>query len=179
METMTQQELFPVENLEQRPVAKVELLQEAEVDLFQVAEVELHYKSNVKPSKRPQIKSSKDGYHILLSKWDLEKIELVEQFKVLFLNQANRVLGIYEVSSGGITGTVADPRLIFAAALKAAACSIVLSHSHPSGNLRPSRADENITTKIKQAGILLDITVYDHIILSSEGYFSFADQGLL
>ncbi len=103
---------------------------------------------------------------------------MVEQFKVLFLNQANKVLGIYEVSTGGITGTVADPRVIFAAALKANCCAIIISHNHPSGNLKPSRQDEELTQKIKQGGQLLDIKLLDHIILTAEEYFSFGDEGL-
>lgn len=89
------------------------------------------------------------------------------------------MLGIYEVSSGGITGTVADPKLIFVAALKASACGIIISHNHPSGNLKPSRPDEDLTAKIKQAGKFLDIQVLDHVIVTSEGYYSFADEGVL
>ena len=147
--------------------------------LNQVAEVELIYKTKVKASERPFIKTSKDGYDLLLKTWDENKIDFVEQFKVLFLNRANRVLGIYEVSSGGITGTVADPRLIFVAALRANACSIMISHNHPSGNLKPSLPDEQLTQKIKQAGMFLDITLLDHIIVTTEGYYSFADEGLL
>ncbi len=147
--------------------------------LTQIAEVELIYKTKVKASERPYIKTSKDGYDLLLQAWDENKIDFVEQFKVLFLNRANRVLGIYEVSSGGISGTVADPRLIFAAALKANTCNIVISHNHPSGNLKPSQSDEQLTQKIKQAGMFLDINLLDHIIVTSEGYFSFADEGLL
>lgn len=143
------------------------------------SEIELIYKTKVKASERPIIKDSEDAYEILLKVWDKGKIDLQEEFKVLFLNRANRVLGLYKVSSGGITGTVADPRLIFTAALKANAVSLVLSHNHPSGNLRPSRADEDLTSKIKQAGSFLDIKVVDHIIISSEGYLSFADEGLL
>ncbi|MBY0482605.1 MAG: JAB domain-containing protein, partial [Chitinophagaceae bacterium] len=103
----------------------------------------------------------------------------VEQFKVLYLNRGNKVLAIIEISSGGISGTVADPRLIFAAALKLNASSLILCHNHPSGNLSPSEADKILTEKISRAGKLLDVQVIDHIILSSEGYFSFIDQGLL
>jgi DNA repair protein RadC len=89
------------------------------------------------------------------------------------------VLGIYEVSTGGITGTVADPRLIFAAALKANACAMIISHNHPSGNLKPSRQDEELTAKLKQAGQFLDIKVLDHLIITTETYFSFADEEIL
>jgi DNA repair protein RadC len=106
-------------------------------------------------------------------------MDLVEQFKVLFLNRSNKVICIYNVSSGGVTGTVADPKLIFTAALKVNAVSIVLCHNHPSGSLKPSRADEELTQKIKGAGNFLDIKVLDHIILTAESYFSFADEGLL
>ena len=83
--------------------------------------------------------------------WNDDKIDLVEEFKVIFLSQANRVLQIFSVSSGGITGTVADPRLILAAAIKIATCSMILSHNHPSGNLKPSRADEELNTKIERS----------------------------
>ncbi len=144
-----------------------------------VAEVELIYKSKVKASERPKITTSKDAYKILIELWDENKIEFVEQFKVLFLNKANKVLGVYEVSTGGISGTVADPRVIFVAALKANACAIVISHNHPSGNLRPSRQDEELTQKIKNAGQFLEIRLLDHLIVSNEGYFSLADEGLV
>jgi len=146
---------------------------------FEVSEIELVYKSKVKASARPQITSSRSAYELLLKAWNDNKIEFVEQFKVVLLNRANKVLGIYEVSSGGVTGTVADPRLIFAAALKANACSIILSHNHPSGNIKPSRQDEELTTKIKQAGQLLEIKVLDHIIVTPETYYSFTDEGIL
>jgi DNA repair protein RadC len=139
----------------------------------------LFYKSKVKASNRPQIKSSKDAYDVLLKTWDENKIEFVEQFKVLFLNRGNKVLGIFDVSTGGVSGTVADPKIIFVAALKANCSSIVISHNHPSGNLKPSRQDEELTQKIKQAGQLLDIRLLDHVIVCNEGFYSFADEGLL
>ena len=144
-----------------------------------VAEVELMYKSKVKPSERPQIRDSKDIHDILKQIWNENKIEMQEQFKVMFLNRCNRVIGVYDASSGGLTGTVADPRLILAAAIKSLAVSIILSHNHPSGNLKPSRADEELTQKIKVAAAYHDIRVIDHIIITSEGYYSFADEGLL
>lgn len=147
--------------------------------LSKVAEVELVYRTKVKASERPQIASSGDAAALLQMLWDDGKIELVEQFKVLFLNRSNKVLSLYHLSTGGITGTIADPRHIYAAALKLNAVSLVLAHNHPSGNLKPSRADEELTQKIKTAGTYFDIKVLDHIILNSEGYFSFADEGLL
>ena len=143
------------------------------------SEIELIYKSKVKASERPKILTSVDAYNVLIQTWEEGKVDFVEQFKVLFLSRSNSVLAIYQLSTGGITGTVADPRLIFAAALKLNAVGIIISHNHPSGNLTPSRPDKELTDKIKQAGNFLDIPVLDHIIISSEGYYSFADKGLL
>jgi DNA repair protein RadC len=131
-----------------------------------VAEIELVYRSKVKPSERPRITSTKEAYQILLQTWDVNKIEFVEQFKVVLINRAHRVLGIYELSSGGIAGTLADPKLVFMAALKANVCCLILSHNHPSGNLKPSNADEALTKKISEAGKLLDIQVLDHVIIN-------------
>jgi DNA repair protein RadC len=147
--------------------------------LSQIAEVELIYKSKVKASERPKLNDSRDCYNLFLKLWDDGKINLVEQFKMLFLNRANRVVGFLEVSSGGITGTIADPRIILVGALKVLACSIVICHNHPSANLSPSKADQDLTKKIKHACAFHDIKLLDHIILSDEGYYSFADEGLL
>ena len=102
-----------------------------------------------------------------------------EVFAVLFLNQANRVNHFEVVSQGGITGTVADPRLILKKALDHHAVNIILCHNHPSGNLKPSKADEDLTHKIREAARFFDIKVIDHIIVSNGGYFSFADEGLI
>src|SRR5690554_1319529 len=116
---------------------------------FEVAEIQLSYKSKVKPSQRPKITSSKEAYEILLENWDEDKLEFVEQFKVLLLNRANKVLSVYEVSTGGVTGTVVDAKIIFAAAIKSNASSIILAHNHPSGQIKPSDADINVTRKLK------------------------------
>lgn len=151
----------------------------SEKKLLEVSEIQLSYRSTVKPSQRPKITGSKDAYEVLKKSWDDSKLELVEQFKAMFTNRANKVLGIYEVSTGGIAGTVADPRLIFVAALKVGASGVILSHNHPSGNLKPSQADIDLTRKIKEAGRFLEIQLMDHVILTSEGYFSFADEGLV
>jgi len=144
-----------------------------------VAEIQLLYKSKVKASDRPRIASSRDAYNILASTWDESKLEFVEQFKVLLTNRANKVLGIVEISTGGISGTVADPKVIFAAALKAAASGIIMAHNHPSGNLQPSQADIDLTRKMKEGGKFLEISVLDHIIITCDTYYSFADEGLL
>ncbi|MEO6404590.1 MAG: DNA repair protein RadC [Ferruginibacter sp.] len=102
-----------------------------------------------------------------------------EVFAVMFLNRANKINHFEIVSQGGITGTVADPRVILKKALENGATSIILSHNHPSGNLKPSRQDEELTYKIKTAAAFFDIKVLDHVIVSEEGYFSFADEGML
>lgn len=147
--------------------------------LYDVAEIQLSYKPQIKASLRPRITSSKDAERILRRHWNDDTLELSESFMIMLLNRANKVLGIYEVSSGGIAGTVADPKLIFGCALKAAASGIILSHNHPSGNLQPSQADIELTKKLMEGGRLLEIQVLDHIILTSEKYFSFADEGLM
>lgn len=145
-----------------------------------VSEVQLVYRSTIKASDRPKISSSKDAAAIFRQFWDEMKIEHVESFKVMLLSRANKVLGISSVSEGGISGTVADPKVIFQVALKANASSIIVAHNHPSGNLNPSEADRQLTTKLKEAGKFLDIPVLDHIILIPEEdkYFSFSDEGL-
>jgi DNA repair protein RadC len=102
-----------------------------------------------------------------------------EVFAVVFLNRANKINHFEIVSKGGMTGTVADPRIILKKALEEDATSIVLCHNHPSGNLQPSRADEELTKKIKEAAGYLDIKIIDHIIVSEEGFYSFADEGIL
>jgi DNA repair protein RadC len=145
--------------------------------LYQVSEIELVYKTKIKVSERPKIESSSEAYEIFKQSWDENKIEFVEQFKVMLLNRANKVLGIYEVSTGGISGTVADIRLIFAAALKTNSSSLILAHNHPSSNTKPSDADIQLTRKIKEAGKLMDIKVLDHLIITTENYCSFSDKG--
>ena len=158
-----------------RKTIQTELFEETNT----VSEVELIYHSKVKPSDRPIIKTSKDAYNLLLKTWNKDNIELLEEFKVILLNQAARVLGVYNMSKGGLTGTNADPRLILAAALKAIACSIIIALNHPSGDTRPSQADEKMTQKIKEGAAFLDIKLLDHLIVTSDTYLSFADQGLL
>ena len=102
-----------------------------------------------------------------------------EVFAVIFLNRANKINDFKIISEGGITGTVADPRIILKRALEEDAVSIILCHNHPSGSLKPSKADEELTHKIKEAAKYFDIKVLDHLIVSDDGYFSFADEGIL
>jgi DNA repair protein RadC len=102
-----------------------------------------------------------------------------EIFSVVFLNNANKILHIEEVSEGGIMGTVVDPRIIFKKALEYNAVNLILCHNHPSGNLIPSSQDKNLTQKLKEAAKTLELHIQDHIIVSTDGYYSFAEQGIL
>ena len=149
-------------------------------DWTKIAEIELVYKTTVKPSQRPKIANPRDSYTFLLNTWDPNKLEFVEQFKVLLLNRAMKVLGVCEVSTGNVSGCIADPKLVFSAALKANASFIILAHNHPSGNPDPSPEDIDITRRLKEVGDVMGIRVLDHIVIGREGaYFSFSDKGML
>lgn len=126
--------------------------------------------------KKPKITGPQDVYNLL--KPDLLDLQH-EEFWVVLLNRSNLVIKKHLVSSGGVSGTVADPKLIFKAALEELASGIILAHNHPSGNLKPSQSDAQLTKKMKQAGQALEIPVLDHLIFCNQGYFSFADEGLL
>ena len=143
-----------------------------------VAEIQVSYM----PVKQEQIKvvSSADAYRALFPHFPSQTVALQERFVVGYLNQANYITSVYGVSVGGITGTVADPRLILGVALQTAAVGIILCHNHPSGNLKPSQNDRLITDKIKMGADLLDIRLLDHLIIDPHGkFFSFADEGLV
>lgn len=150
------------------------------LDAFKdIPKIELSYKTGRPVNALLKITSSKDGADALRSNWDTNKIEFVEQFKILLLNRANRLLGIYEVSTGGIAGTVVDIKLVLSAALLSCASGIILVHNHPSGNLQPSAADKVATKKIKEAARLVDVEILDHLILTADDFYSFADNGEL
>lgn len=148
-------------------------------ELNSVSEVEITYRPKFKASERPQISSSDQAFQLLRRQWNLDKIELVEEFKIVLLNRQNRVLGVADISTGGVSATVVDPKIIFAIALKANASALILAHNHPSGSLKASYADIAQTEKLKKGALLLEMTIWDHIILTSDGFLSFADEGLL
>jgi DNA repair protein RadC len=127
-------------------------------------------------NEKPKITGSKDAYELLRP--DLQDIQH-EEFWVLLLNRANRVIRKHQISQGGVSGTVADPKIIFKSALQELASGIILAHNHPSGNLTASQADIDLTRKLKEAGKLLDIQVLDHVIVAGQKYYSFADEGML
>lgn len=144
----------------------------------QVAEITVSYKPAI--ARNPSILSSLDAYREVKEFFDNDTIALQEQFVVMYLNRNNRVIGVYKLSQGGITGTVADIRLILGTALKVAATGIILAHNHPSNNLKPSKQDEGITQKIKQSGELMDISLLDHLIIGADGnHLSMADDGFI
>lgn len=140
-----------------------------------IAEIEVSY--SVTSVKMEKITSADEAYSVLLSSWSLQRIELQEEFKVLLLNRANNVLGIYPLSKGGTSGTVVDMKLLFAVALKCNASGIIICHNHPSGNCKPSDVDITLTRKVKNCAELLDIQFLDHLIISKQGYYSFQSEG--
>jgi len=144
---------------------------------FSVSEIELVYKTRVRAADRPKISSSQDAYHVLKNCFDENTIELKEEFKILLLNRANSVLGHLTISSGTTSGALVDLKFIVTAASRTNASGVILSHNHPSGNLKPSQTDIQLTSKIKDTLKLIDVCVLDHIIVTHDGYTSLADQG--
>jgi DNA repair protein RadC len=139
-----------------------------------ISEIKVSYSNK---SKELQIiTDSKSSYTILLACWNKHTIELQEEFKVLLLNRRNAVLGIYSLSKGGVSGTIVDVKLVFSVALKCNASHIIIAHNHPSNNLKASAADKSLTNKIKTGAELLDIKLLDHIIITKDDYYSFADN---
>ena len=144
----------------------------------ELAEVKISYIGKTPWGEK--INKSADVFQILFDLYDKDTIELKEEFFVIFLNRSNRYLGWIKLSSGGSSGTVVDVKIIYALALLTNAHSFIISHNHPSGNINPSEADIGITKKVKEAGKLMEITLFDHIIVSPDGrYYSFADEGTI
>jgi len=141
-----------------------------------VDEITISYKRN--NDYKIKIRSSQDASSVARSVIG-ENIEYKEYFYVIAMNNSNQVLGVKKISSGGITGTMVDIRIIFQTLLKAHGTSFIIFHNHPSGTLVASNADKQITRKIKRASELLDIKLLDHIIVTKESYFSFADENML
>jgi DNA repair protein RadC len=150
------------------------------MNLSKVCEVKLTYKSIIKPLERPKINSSIDVYEILKNHVDfMEDIEFKEKFFVLILNRNNKLMSITKISEGTTTGCLVDVKHVMQTAILQNASGIILAHNHQSGNLYPSQLDRDITFKIKQGANFFDIKVCDHLILTSESYYSFADDGEL
>jgi DNA repair protein RadC len=145
--------------------------------LFRVSEIEIHYRNQVHPRERLQLNSSQQAYDAFLSIWDLNKIELIEQFGIMLLDRQCRCIGGSIISTGGTSACIVEPKLIFGTALKAQASGIIVAHNHPSGCLKPSDQDIQITDNLKDGAKLLGMYLTDHLIISRYDYHSFADNG--
>ena len=144
---------------------------------MELTEILISYKN--KNQDAVKVSSSVDVYNFILNHWDDDTLDIQENVKMLLLNSSNTILGVYDVSRGGINSTVIDLRLVLSVALKCLASSIILVHNHPSGNINPSDQDREFTKKIKSACKFLEIQLFDHIIITRYDYFSFADNGYI
>lgn len=142
-----------------------------------IPEVTLKYKSS--DVIKSKIHTSTDAYECLKQMYDSDTLEYTECFIVIYLNRACNSLGWHKLSSGGTSGTIVDVKVLMATALKINAHFLILSHNHPSGNLQPSEADKAMTKKVVSAGEILDVKIIDHLIITSDGFWSFADNGAL
>ena len=142
-----------------------------------ISEIEVSY--NPQRIVEYQISNSSKTYELMLSQWNWKEIEMLEEVKVIFLNKNNIVIGVYNLAKGGISQCTVDIRIILAVALKSLSTSIILVHNHPSGNLQPSQSDKEITQNLKEACKLVQIALIDHLIITKENYYSFADEGIL
>ena len=142
-----------------------------------IGELKVSYKTYARPMGK--IVSSRDSYEFLKAVWDEDLIEYQEQFCLLFLSRSNHIIAYNFVSTGGTASTIVDAKMVFQAALLCNAVSIILAHNHPSGNLSPSEGDKRMTQRVFRIGKDLDMPVLDHIIISKDGYYSFADEAML
>jgi DNA repair protein RadC len=147
--------------------------------IFQVTEVELTYRNKVNPRDRININSASGANEILQFSWDQNRIDLLEEFKIVLLSRSNACLGISEVAIGGSTACHVDPKIVFAIALKANAAAIILAHNHPSGQLKPSEPDIAMTNRLFLGGKLLNVDVLDHLIITRHGFYSMADNHIM
>ena len=147
--------------------------------MFKIPEIKISYTPKLKVSQLPIVIEPHQAYQLLIERWDKGKIQFIEQFKILLLNKNSRVLGIYNVSTGGFSNTTVDPRVVFMAALNTCSTGIILAHNHPSGDLLPSKSDIMVTKRLKEAGRFLEIIVLDHLIVTAEGYTSLNEEGYL
>ena len=146
----------------------------------QVNEIKIRYQEGIRARDWKKVTGSEVAANLIYGQWDKGTIGLQECFKIVLLNNGNKVKGIYQVSQGGITGTLVDLRILFAVALKSLSVAMILTHNHPSGTMRPSDADKRLTNKIKKAAELLDIKLLDHLIIHPDGnFYSFSDNGIL
>lgn len=139
---------------------------------------EVYLACRVSSFNSTQISTSRDAYELLRQFYE-DDITLFESFFLVLLNRSNKTIGFAKISQGGVHGTVVDPKIIGKYALDSLACGVIIAHNHPSGNLKPSRQDIEITKKLNEAMSLFDIKLLDHLILTNESYYSFTDEGLI
>jgi len=144
-----------------------------------LAEMTASYKSKINKEDRVTVTQSKDIYNYFVSVWNDDRIEYVEDSKVILLNKKNEILGWVSLSGGCVDGVMLDKKVIFQHALLANASSVILAHNHPSGNTTPSEQDITVTKDIIKAGKIIGINVLDHIIVTTNGYTSLMDQGCI
>lgn len=142
-----------------------------------IAEIEISYQSKIMSDMK--IDSNQKAFEILKDNWNLNTIELFEEFKIILLNRSNNILGIYNLSKGGTSSTIVDMKLLFSIALKSNASSIIVCHNHPSGNLKPSKNDIEITKTINKICKLFDIQLLDHLIITRNNYYSFKIENFI
>jgi len=145
---------------------------------YQLPQIELNYRNPQPYHERIRLNNSHASYVMLLENWS-DQIEFREEFNLLLVNNALQVIGIYNVSKGSNRATLVDVQMVMAAALKANATGMVLAHNHPSGNVLPSEQDIKLTKEIEKAAEMLNIRVYDHLIVTPTNYYSFLDEGML
>ncbi|MDR2084944.1 MAG: JAB domain-containing protein [Bacteroidales bacterium] len=148
------------------------------IDYFKIPEITISYKDTVRASERLQITCSDDVVKIFKVVFK-ECMQHHEEAYAIFLNHSNRVLGLFNISKSGVSSTLVDIKILMQTALKVHASAMIFSHNHPSSYLKPSRQDILLTKKIKEACKVLDISFFDHIIMTEEGYYSFVNEGLL
>jgi DNA repair protein RadC len=144
---------------------------------YDMPEVQIKYRTgNV---QRQKIEGAEDSYNVFRGIFDEDTIDYDESVFVVFTNRALYTIGYFKVSQGGLSGTVVDPKKIFSVALQSGATGLIIAHNHPSGNLKPSVQDKELTTKLQQGAKILDLTFYDHLIITSDNYYSFNEEGLI
>jgi len=144
---------------------------------MKVAEIQIAYRT--KPENKVVITNSKVAYDLILDHWSMDTIELQEESKILLLNAANKVLGVHDLSKGGVSSSILDVKIILGIALKCLASGVILVHNHPSGNMVASDADLKITKKLGLACEIMEMRLLDHLIISKDNYLSLADSGLM
>ena len=146
---------------------------------YVLSEIELRYNPKVPAIKKPRIKCSQDAHKQFLELMDRSQFNIKEEAAVLFVNRSKRVIGGYQLSSGGISGTVVDIRIILGMALKCLASGFIIAHTHPSGELSPSKQDLDLTIRLMEAGKLMEIQLLDHLSITDGAYLSMAEDDLI